>query len=99
MRRIQQAPNIAIAALWVDILREAGIDASVQRYYLGAVAGQLPPDQCLPEVWVKHDEQEARAKALLQSLRELPQRKWRCACGEDVEGGFESCWQCGLPMP
>ncbi|HET6827153.1 MAG TPA: DUF2007 domain-containing protein [Ramlibacter sp.] len=97
--RLAQAPNIAIAALWVDMLRQAGVQASVQRYFLGAAAGELPPDQCLPEVWLLHDEQEALARAVLEELQHLPQRNWRCACGEDVEGGFESCWRCGRPMP
>ena len=99
MLRLTQAPNIAIAAMWVDTLREAGIDASMQRYFLGAAAGQLPPDQCLPEIWLMHEEQEDQARALLHALGSLPQRRWRCACGEEVEGGFESCWHCGRFMP
>ncbi len=99
MLRLTRAPNIAIAALWVDALRHAGIDASMQRYYLGAVAGQLPPDQCLPEVWLMHDEQEAIARELLRDLEHVPQRRWTCACGELVEGGFEQCWSCGGLMP
>ena len=99
MRRLTRAPNIAIAALWVDMLRQAGIDASMQRYFLGAAAGELPPDQCLPEIWLLHDEQEPAARRLLADLQHVPQRRWRCACGEDVEGGFESCWRCGRPMP
>ena len=99
MRRVARAPNAAIAAMWADTLQEAGIAASVQRQYLSSVAGELPPDQCLPEVWVTHDEQEAAALALLKDLRELPQRRWQCVCGELVEGGFESCWNCGRAMP
>jgi hypothetical protein len=100
MLRLTQAPNIAIAALWVDTLRQAGIDASMQRYYLGSVAGELPPDQCLPEVWLMHEEQEREARALLRDLSRVPQRKWHCAsCGETVEGGFEQCWNCGAWMP
>ena len=99
MLRLTQAPNIAIAGLWVDALRHAGIDASVQRYFLGAAAGELPPDQCLPEVWLLDDRQEAQARALLHDLTHVPQRRWLCACGEMVEGGFEECWQCGTPMP
>ena len=99
MRRIAQAPNIAIAALWVDFLRQAGIAASVQRQFLSSVAGELPPDQCLPEIWITHDQQEAQARGLLRDLQSVPQRRWRCACGELVEGGFESCWNCGLAMP
>lgn len=99
MRRVTKAPNIAIATLWVDTLSQAGIAASVQRQFLSSVAGEIPPDQCLPEIWVLHDEQEAAARALLRELTHLPQRRWRCACGELVEGGFESCWNCGRAMP
>lgn len=99
MLRLTQAPNIAIAALWVDALRAEGIDASVQRYFLGAAAGELPPDQCLPEIWLLDPSQEQAARTLLQALTEIPQQRWRCACGEAVEGGFESCWQCGRFMP
>jgi hypothetical protein len=99
VRRVTQAPNIAIAALWVDVLREGGIAASVQRQFLSSVAGEVPPDQCLPEIWVFHDEQVPAARALLRELQSLPQRRWRCACGETVEGGFESCWNCGRAMP
>jgi len=99
MRRLLQAPNLAIAAMWVDTLREAGIAASVERQFLSGAAGQLPPDQCLPEIWIAHEEQEAAARTLLQQLQTLPQRRWHCACGEIVEGGFESCWKCGRLMP
>ena len=99
MLRLTRAPNIAIAAFWVDALRQAGFEASVQRYYLGAAAGELPPDQCLPEVWLTRDEQEAEARAFLQGLLHIPQRRWVCLCGETVEGGFEQCWNCGRAMP
>ncbi len=99
MIRLTQAPNHAVATMWVDILREAGIDASVQRYFLGSAMGELPPDQCLPEIWLRHEEQAPQARALLADLQNLPQRQWRCVCGEQVEGGFEQCWACGRLMP
>ena len=99
MRRLTQAPNIAIAALWADTLQQAGFSASVQRYFLGGIAGELPPDQCLPEVWLTHDHEEPAARKLLNDLLHTPQRRWLCVCGETIEGGFESCWQCGVAMP
>lgn len=99
MRRLTQAPNIAIATLWADGLQQAGFSATVQRYFLSGIAGELPPDQCLPEVWLTHDHEEPRAKALLSQLQNPPQRRWTCACGELVEGGFEECWQCARPLP
>lgn len=99
MRRLIQAPNIAIATLWADALSYEGIAASVQRQYLSSVAGELPPDQCSPEVWIHDDDQEEQARKLLHALRHVPQRCWRCVCGELVEGGFEQCWSCGEMMP
>ena len=99
MPRLTQAPNLAIATLWADALQAEGIEASVQRQYLGSAMGELPPDQCLPEVWVQHEEQQARARELLHALQHVPQRRWRCVCGESIEGGFEQCWHCGAWMP
>ncbi len=99
MLRLTRAPNIAIAALWVDALQQAGFKASVQRYYLGGLAGELPPDQCEPEVWLTHAEDESRARELLHCLQNMPQRRWLCVCSEMVEGGFEQCWSCGADMP
>ncbi len=99
MRRLEQAPNLAIATLWADALREQGIGATVQREYLSAAAGQLPPDQCLPEIWIDDDAQFELALRLLAELKNRPQRRWTCRCGELVEGGFEQCWQCGEMMP
>ncbi|SIQ30404.1 hypothetical protein [Pseudacidovorax sp. RU35E] len=99
MRRLAQAPNLALATLWADALRAQGLSVSVQREYLGAAAGQLPPDQCLPELWVEHDDDHGRALRVLGALQRPPQRQWHCRCGEFVEGGFEQCWNCGAPMP
>ena len=99
MLRLTQAPNLAIATLWADALAVEGIESSVERAYLSGLAGGLPPDQCLPEVWIKHPEQEKRALALLYDFQHVRQRRWTCVCGELVEGGFEQCWNCGTPMP
>lgn len=99
MKKIGQAPNIAIAQLWVDMLREQGMDVNMQRYFLGGAAGDLPPDQCLPELWVQDDDQQERAKQLLAEIARTPQRNWVCSgCGERIEGGFEQCWNCGTML-
>ncbi|WP_395057468.1 DUF2007 domain-containing protein [Polaromonas sp.] len=99
MPRLTQAPNLAIATLWADGLTAGGVAASVQRQYLAGVAGELPPDQCLPEVWFQHPGQEAQAREILYHLQHVPQHRWRCVCGELVVGGFEQCWNCETLMP
>ena len=99
MLRLTQAPNLQIATLWANALKVEGIDASVQRQYLSSAAGELPPDQCLPEVWISNQEQESIAREVLYQLQHIPQHRWLCQCGELVEGGFEQCWSCGSWMP
>jgi len=100
MRRLTTAPNLAIATLWADMLTQGGLDASVQRAYASSIAGEVPPDQCLPEVWVHDDDQLDAARSLLHQLRHPPHRHWVCrVCHERVDGPFEQCWNCGAAMP
>lgn len=100
MRRLTTAPNLALATLWADMLTQGGYDASVQRAYASSIAGEVPPDQCLPEVWVMDDAQLEPARGLLDQLRHAQHRLWTCpACREQVDGPFEQCWRCGATMP
>jgi hypothetical protein len=99
MLKLTQAPNLFLATIWADMLNADGIDAHVQRQYLSGASGQVPPDQCLPEVWIRHANQEPRARDVLYHLQHIRQHTWFCPCGELVEGGFEQCWSCGLLMP
>jgi hypothetical protein len=100
MKRLATAPNLAIATMWADMLSQAGVSATVQRAFTSSIAGEIPPDQALPELWLDDDRQFDAAQRLLALLRDPPQRRWVCrACGETVEGAFEQCWNCGAPMP
>jgi hypothetical protein len=100
MRRLVSAPTLALATLWADMLTHGGIESTVQRAYASSIAGELPPDQALPEVWVMDDAQLEPARTLLAQLRHAPHRHWVCpACAEMVDGPFEQCWNCGGPMP
>ena len=96
MKLVQRAPNLVLATLWSDMLCGVGIHASVQRAWTSSIAGELPPDQCLPEVWVQDSADCQRAQALLDEWQHLPHHHWCCqACHEQVDGPFEVCWNCG----
>jgi len=96
MKRLLQAPNLALATLWADMLVGVGIAATVQRAYAGSIIGELPPDQGLPEVWVQDASQHERARELLDEWQHAPHRHWACrGCSEIVDGPFEQCWNCG----
>jgi hypothetical protein len=100
LKKLAQAPNAALAAMWADTLNAAGISVHVNRWHLSSIAGDIPPDQALPELWVVRDDDLQRAKDLLAELQNPVQRRWHCPhCAELVEGAFEQCWNCGTAMP
>ena len=100
MKRLITAPNLALATLWSDLLSHAGIATTVQRAYASSIAGEVPPDQTLPELWVMEDDRLEAARRLLDQLRHPVHRHWSCpGCGELVDGPFEQCWNCGTAMP
>ena len=100
MKKLLQAPNLALATLWADQLSGAGLPANVQRAFASGIAGQIPPDQALPEVWLQDAAQFEQATVLLAEWRNLPHHVWACGkCHEIVDGPFEQCWNCGAAMP
>ncbi len=100
MKRLAQAPNLALATLWADMLTAAGLPCRVMRAYASGLAGEIPPDQALPEIWVLDAAEHARAKALLAELQHAPHRHWACpGCHEIIDGPFDQCWNCGTAMP
>ena len=100
MRRLVQAPNLAIATLWADVLCHTGLGVTVQRAYASSIAGEIPPDQALPELWLDDEADRPQALALLHELQHPVERRWACAgCGEVIDGPFDTCWQCGASAP
>jgi hypothetical protein len=73
----------------------------VRNTTLAGALGEIPFLECAPQLWLMNDADEARAREILQQLREpatgLP---WRCgSCGEESEPQFGTCWKCGQTRP
>jgi hypothetical protein len=100
VKRLAPAPNLAIATLWAELLTQEGFDATVQRPFASSIAGEIPPDQALPEVWLLDDERYEAARRRLNELQHPAPRRWVCRqCQELIEGPFEQCWNCGAMAP
>jgi hypothetical protein len=70
--------------------------ASVQRAYASGIAGEIPPDQSLPEVWVLDDTQHAQAPGACSTPGSTPRTALGlCRLRRIVDGPFEQCWNCG----
>jgi rubrerythrin len=81
------------------VLVTAGIGCELHNRYLSGAMGEIPADQCAPEIWILDDRDEVLATGILDRARTGPTtnaRAWRCQqCGESLEAQFTVCWQCG----
>ena len=99
MRRLYQARDRIEAQFLTDLLDRHRIPSTVLGDYLAGAAGELPLD-IFPTVWVVEDDDLPRARSLLASFLRPettePGPPWDCpGCGEQVEAGFDLCWNCG----
>jgi Putative prokaryotic signal transducing protein len=104
MKPLHTARHVTEAHLIRGYLESQGIATVVRGEYLTGGIGELPADLC--KVWVIDDSDFARADDLLQQFlqgeaaRTHAHERWHCAnCGENLEGQFTDCWNCGASRP
>jgi hypothetical protein len=68
MKKIYTAQTPQEAYLVKGILEEDGIPVVVQGEHMPSLLGGVPLSDTYPTVWVKHDEDEERAKALIEGF-------------------------------
>ena len=101
MKAVYSSPLLFWVTYYKDILRSNGIVGFIRNEYLSGGAGELPPNECWPRLYV-HDDDFDRAEHIIQrelstTLTQDP--PWTCRrCGEENEGQFAVCWNCGAPV-
>lgn len=98
MKRVYSGKDPLMIGHLKNVLETFGINCITRKFDLSCAAGELPPIECWPELWVedrKHAEAEAILKKTLAPLNSV-KKPWRCDhCGEEIEGQFTECWKCG----
>lgn len=101
MKRVHTAANLPEAHLLVDLLADRGIRARILNAHASSLAGELPIEASLPQLWVDDARNAGRAREIIaEFLRPghvgAPRR---CArCGEENPGSFDLCWACGAGL-
>ncbi|OOG22811.1 hypothetical protein B1C78_13715 [Thioalkalivibrio denitrificans] len=99
MKRVFSASDVAAAGFIQGVLENEGIRAIVRHGLLTGAAGELPPTECWPEVWVMEDDDESRAREIIEAVTAVGPEDatgWTCpGCGEHLEAAFTQCWNCG----
>ena len=100
--RLYQHANLLVVAHVRNVLEAAGIACELRNTTLRGGAGELPPGDCEPAVWVESRQMTA-AQALLDEALAGPARPlqvWVCPqCHERLDGVFDACWKCGTARP
>ncbi|KFI23752.1 putative signal transducing protein [Nitrosococcus oceani] len=97
MKLIYCAPNLLLVKHFQNLLEAHGIGCIVKNENLNSAAGELPPTECWPELWLTDEANYGEAARLLfsNSGKEI-QPSWTCPrCDEWLEGQFNQCWNCG----
>ncbi len=99
MKKIYTSPDRIVVFHLKNILESYNIDCIVKNEFLAGAAGELPPHECWPELWVRENDQYDNAIKILEKVwnsDNITQPSWTCTrCGEKLEGQFTACWQCG----
>lgn len=103
MQKVYSAANITMVGLVKDLLDSHGIRTVIRNQFLSAAAGELPPIECWPELWIIDDGSYEQARQLVEEILRAdgsPAEAWQCPeCHEELEGQFGQCWRCGASRP
>ncbi|MFH0813995.1 MAG: DUF2007 domain-containing protein [Pseudomonadota bacterium] len=98
MKTVYSAPNIALVSLIKNILEGRGIECWIKNEFLAGAVGELPPIECWPQLCVDDDKFSEASHVVEEALSSETDatKDWECkSCGEDIEGQFTECWNCG----
>jgi len=96
MKTVYSAPNISLVSIFQNILEGYGIRCRIKNESLFAGIGEIPPIECWPQLCVEDDDFLEAKRIVDETLSEKAMTGWKCnSCGEDIEGQFTECWNCG----
>ena len=99
MKKIYTSPDRLMVFHFKNILESYHIDCLIKNEFLAGAAGELPFNECWPELWIKNEKKYDKALKIMEKNRMMKtttQNAWICIkCGEKLEGQFTACWQCG----
>ncbi|MDJ0711261.1 MAG: DUF2007 domain-containing protein [Woeseiaceae bacterium] len=97
MKKLTSAETLVLINHYQNLLASEGIPTEVRNQHLGSIMGEVPFFETWPQLWVVNDLHYDRAMQLIKAAdAESPAESWACQeCGEDNEGQFGACWNCG----
>jgi hypothetical protein len=101
MIRVFSHDNVFMVYNLRNILENAGIPCLLKNEQTYSAAGELPPTEVWPEIWVDPLHTEKAEQLIDLALNGDPsQTHWACPkCSEQNPPAFDLCWQCECERP
>jgi hypothetical protein len=102
VKKVYSSEHSIMAGHVKSLLENSGIECIDKNQFLSGGKGELPINECWPEVWVTNDADHDRAMEIVNAIindNQAPAAAWQCNCGEKIEGQFSACWNCGIDRP
>jgi len=103
MKKVYSSDSFFLVGHLRDLLESHHIKCIVKNELLLGGAGELPPTECWPELWIAEDFQYEKARELIEDFLASSAHQgaeWHCPeCDERLEGQFSACWRCGAERP
>ena len=101
MIKVFESFNFSQVGQAQSLLEAQGIETFVRNEFASSVMGEIPFIEVCPQLFILDAQEETRARELLKSFETIPLASdWLCPhCGQEVDGPFGQCWQCGQLRP
>ena len=98
MKKIFCCTSAIELAPFRSLLERHDIPYLVKNEYAMGALGEIPVNECWPQLWVLDDRLQSRARHLcleLETQIKSQSQDWVCSfCGESNADSFEICWHC-----
>lgn len=100
MEKFHAADDPIFIGYLKSLLEAEGIACNVRNEMLIGGSGELPQNECWPELWVLHDTNVLSAGKLIEKVLNSPPGfgpEWqRLHCQEESQSQFTARWKCGF---
>ena len=97
--KVYTSPDLPMVGHMKNILESHGISCTIQNQFSAAAVGDIPVNECWPELRIIDSKQIEKANQIVNAVMapdSTPITPWRCpVCHETIEGQFTACWNCG----
>lgn len=99
MKIVYTSQDILMVGHIKNLLENENVKCIIKNDLSRIGMGELPPNECWPELWISDDSEFKLAKTIEEqalSSQAPTGFLWKCPeCGEEIEPQFSECWNCG----